>query len=201
MLILSLISLFAGPLMYQWMRQGGLIARAFDRVIVAVLVVLVVFLLVPETLSGLGWFALILIAAGYLLPGILESGLKKSAHTFHLISMLLALAGLALHAMLDGAGLAGSALHHADNLALAIILHRLGVGLVLWLIFQPAFGRKVALGVLAMIAIATVLGFVLSESLLPLAGRNSILVIQSLIIGTIVHSLVYREHVARHHGH
>ena len=198
MLILSLITLFAGPLMYQWMRKGGFIARAFDRVMVVVLVVLLVFLLVPETLAGLGWLALVLIAAGYLLPGVLESALKKSAHTFHLISIVLALAGLALHAMLDGAGLAGSSLQSSGNLALVIVLHRLGVGLVLWMIVQPAFGRKAALGVLSMIAVVTVVGYMLSEIMLPLAGQNSVMIVQALIIGTIVHSLVYREHVVRH---
>lgn len=198
MLFLSLITLFAGPLLYHWMRQGGLIARAFDRVIVAALVVLVVFLLVPETITHLGWSALVLIAGGYLLPGILEAGLKKSAHTLHLISILTALAGLALHALLDGAGLAGSNMQASENLALAIVLHRLGVGLVLWMIVQPAFGRKVAIAVLVMIAFATVTGYMLSEVMLPLAGQGSVMVVQALIIGTIVHSLVYREHSVRH---
>ena len=197
MLFLSLITLFAGPLLYHWMRQGGLIARTFERVIVGALVIVVAFLLVPETLAGLGWLALVLIATGYLLPGILESGLKNSAHTFHLISMLLALLGLALHAMLDRAGLAGSEMQPSDNLALAIVLHRLGVGLVLWLIVQPAFGRRMALWVLVFVATATVLGFSLWEIILPLAGQDSVLVIQALIIGAIVHSLVHRGHVMR----
>lgn len=198
MLFLSLITLFAGPLLYNWLRQGGLIARTFDRVIVVVLVVVVVFLLVPETVSGLGWIALVLMVAGYLIPGALESGLKKSAQTFHLVSMALALVGLALHAMLDGAGLAGSGIQSGGNLALAIILHRLGVGLVLWLIVQPAFGRRAAIAVLLLIAVATVLGYVLSETMLPLADRQYVLFIQAVIIGTIVHSLLHREHVARH---
>ena len=198
MLLLSLITLFAGPLLYHWMRQGGLIAKAFDRAIVAALVAVVIFLLVPEVFSEIGWVALGLIVTGYLLPGALESLVKKSAHTFHMISMILALAGFAMHAMLDGAGLAGSSLQPSYNLALAIVLHRLGVGLVIWLILQPVFGRTVAIAALLLIAAVTVLGYYLSETLLPLAGQNSVLVIQSLIIGTIVHSLVHRGHADRH---
>lgn len=198
MLLFSIAMLFAGPLLYQWLRQGGLIARAFDRVMVMVLAVVVVFLLVPEAMAGLGWISLLLMMAGYLLPGLLESGIRKSAHTFHLISMILALAGVMLHAMLDGAGLAGSQWRDGSQLGLAIVLHRLGVGLVLWLIVQPAFGRRWALAVLALIAAATVLGYFLSETMLPLADRDSVMVVQSLIIGTILHSLVHREHLARH---
>ena len=198
MLVLSLIALFAGPLLYQWMRHGGFIARAFDRILVVVLVLVVIVLLLPEALEGLGWSAVALIAAGYLVPGLLEASVKKSAHTFHLVSVLFGLAGIALHAMLDGAGLAGSQLVASNNLALAIILHRLGVGLALWLIVQPAFGRRMALLVLSLIGAATVLGYSLSEIMLPLAGKDSVLIIQALIIGTIIHSLVHREHVAKH---
>jgi hypothetical protein len=45
----------------------------------------------------------------------------------------------------------------------------------------------------------TVLGFGLSEWVLPLVGEDAVLVVQSLITGTIVHSLVHREHLE--HGH
>lgn len=197
MLILSILTLFAGPLLYHWMQKGGWIARTFDHVIVAILVVVVVFMLVPETLSGLGWSALLLMASGYLFPGLLETSLKKSAHTFHLASLVLALAGLALHAALDGAGLAASASGDSGQLALAIVLHRLGTGLVLWLIVQPVFGRKIAMILLLLVSLATVAGYLLSESLLPLAGQHAVLVIEALVIGAIVHSLVHREHVER----
>lgn len=197
MLLLSLLTLFAGPLLYQWMRSGGLIAKTFDRIIVAVLVIVVVFMLVPETLSSLGWIAVLLMFAGYLFPGLLESALKKSAHTFHLASLVLALAGLALHAMLDGAGLAAGSSGGSDNLALAIVLHRLGTGLVLWLIVQPVFGRNIALALLVLVSAATVAGYQLSESLLPLAGKDAVMIVEALVIGAIVHSLIHREHVGR----
>ncbi|MFT5139287.1 MAG: hypothetical protein ACI9H8_001200 [Lysobacterales bacterium] len=197
MLFLSLLALFVGPLLYHRMQRGGLIAKALDRSIVIAMVIVVFFLLVPEAFEGLGWIALLLIAAGYLLPGALETVVRKSAHTFHLISMLLALVGFALHAMLDGAGLAGSSLQSSGNLALVIVLHRLGAGLVIWLIVQPAFGYKVALTTLTMIALVTVVGFYLSEQMLPFANQDSTLIIQSLIIGTIMHSLVHRGHVTK----
>jgi hypothetical protein len=65
---------------------------------------------------------------------------------------------------------------------------------------QPAFGKRVALLVLMMVSLTTVLGFALSEKLLPLAGRDGVLVVQTLIIGTIVHSLVHRGHLEAGHG-
>jgi hypothetical protein len=137
--------------------------------------------------------------AGYLVPGLLEQLIKKAAHTFHLVSLLLALAGLALHAMLDGAALTFG--HGVDNsnLSLAIVLHRFGVGMMLWMMVQPVFGKRAAFGVLGFVALATVGGYLLSEIMLGLEGDYAMPVIQALIIGMIVHSLVHRSHGVSHH--
>ena len=198
LLLLSLITLFAGPLLFQWLNRSHAVARTLDRVIVAVLVVLVVVLLIPEIIQPLGLWALGLVALGYLLPGLLERLVKQAAETMHLVSLYIALAGLMLHAILDGAGLAGSEFLHHSSLASAIILHRFGMGLMLWMIIQPVFGRRAAWMTLFGMAAATVLGFEFSERLLPLAGDTFITALQAVIIGTIIHSLVHRGHVHRH---
>lgn len=203
LLLLSLITLFAGPLIYIWMSRGGRMAQAIERLIVVVLILLVVVLLVPEIVQALGWFALGLVALGYLLPGLLEMVVRRAAETLHVASLCIALLGLLLHALLDGAGLAGSELQPNAGLAIAIVLHRFGVGLMIWLIVQPVFGARAAWLMLIGMAAATILGFEFSERLLPLAGAYAIAALQAVIVGTIIHSLVHREHVhgARHpHG-
>ncbi len=96
---------------------------------------------------------------------------------------------------MDGAGLAGSELQASLGLAAAIILHRFGVGMMLWMIMQPAFGKRLAWLTLFAVAAATIVGFEFSEWLLPLAGETAIAGIQAIIIGTIIHSLVHRGHV------
>jgi hypothetical protein len=197
MLLLSLLMLFAGPLFYQWIQQGGWFARTLDRSIVILLVVIISVFLIPEIIEPLGWMALALVLAGYALPSLLESLVTRAAETFHLLSLFLALAGLMLHALLDGAGLAGSKLGASTGLALAIILHRFGVGLMLWMIMQPAFGKRVAWLTLFALAGATVLGYEFSDRVLPLAGEKTVTMVQALIIGTIIHSLIHRGHVHR----
>lgn len=192
MLLLSIVSLFVGPALYLWLRKGGFVAKAFDSVIVAVLVLMMAFLLIPESWAELGYWSVAIIIAGYLLPGLLESLIKKAAHTLHLISLLLALAGLALHAMLDGAALTVS--HTGSGLAWAIVLHRFGVGLMLWMMVQPVFGKRVAFAVLGFVGLATIAGYWLSETIHGLEGDYTMSVIQALIIGMIVHSLVHRSH-------
>lgn len=200
MLILSIIALFIGPLLYQWLRTGGRLARTVERGIIAVLVVMVVFLLVPASFHEMGPWSLVLMAAGYAVPGLLELAIRRAAHAFHVISLLLALVGLALHAMLDGAGLAGAAFedHGHDTLGLAIVLHRFGVGLVLWFMVQPVFGRRGAIAVLMLVAGATVVGYYGSEAIVVIDQSDVFHIVQALIIGTIIHSLVHRGHVHSH---
>ena len=99
---------------------------------------------------------------------------------------------------MDGACLAGSELQASAGLAAAIVLHRFGMGLMLWLIIQPVFGNRAAWLTLFAMAGATILGFEFSGRLLPLAGDTVVAGIQALIIGTIIHSLIHRGHVHRH---
>lgn len=195
MLLLSLLTLFAGPLLFQWLSNSGRIAKTVDRIIVALLIGLVVILLVPDIVGPLGWSAPGLLLLGYALPSLLERTIRRAAETLHLLSLYVAMAGLLLHALLDGAGLAGSELTAEPGLAAAIILHRFGVGMMLWLIIQPVFGARVAWLTLFAIAAATIVGFEFSERLLPWAGEGFIVGVQAVIIGTIIHSLVFRGHV------
>ena len=199
MLLLSIISLFIGPILYQWMRRGGFAAKALDSLIITVLILLMALFLIPESWAQLGYQSIVLILAGYLLPGVLEHLIKKAAHTLHLVSLLLALSGLALHAMLDGAALNTGDGALSSNLSMAIVIHRFGVGMMIWMMVQPLFGRKVAFGVLGFASIATVAGFLLSEKVLGLEGDYVISIIQPLIIGMIVHSLIHRSHGAGHY--
>ena len=198
MLLLSIISLFIGPLLYQWMRRGGFAAKAVDSLIIAVLILLMALFLIPEAWVTLGYGSIALILTGYLVPGLLEQLIKKAAHTLHMASLILALAGLALHAMLDGAVLSGGNDDMTSKLSLAIVLHRFGVGMMIWMLVQPLFGRHIAFAVLGFATLATVGGYLLSEKLLGLEGGYAMSVIQAVIIGMIIHSLIHRSHGASH---
>jgi len=197
-LLLSIISLFIGPLLYQWLRRGGFAAKAVDSLIIAVLILLMALFLIPESWVTLGYGSIALILAGYLVPGLLEQLIKKAAHALHMVSLILALAGLALHAMLDGAVLNGGNDDMTSKLSLAIVLHRFGVGMMIWMLVQPLFGRHIAFAVLGFATLATVGGYLLSEMLLGLEGGYAMSVIQALIIGMIIHSLIHRSHGASH---
>jgi len=196
--MLSVLALFAGPVLYQWLRHGGFVARAFDTLIIAVLLLMLAFLLIPESWHALGYYSILLIFTGYALPGVLEILIKRAAETTHMISLMIALGGLVIHALLDGAGLAGSDLQHPQNLAVVIVVHRLSVGLILWMMVQPVFGKRWAFTVLAVVALATVGGYLLSESVISVRGEGVMSVVQGLIIGAIGHNMIHRGHSRKH---
>jgi hypothetical protein len=73
------------------------------------------------------------------------------------------------------------------------------MGLMLWLIIEPVFGKTAGWLTLIAMAAATILGFEFSERLLPLTGDTFVAAVQGVIIGTIIHSLVHRGHIHREH--
>ena len=151
--------------------------------------------MIPEMSEVLGWVSITLVLAGYLLPGVLEKLIRQAAEKLHLASLIAAALGLLVHALLDGAGLVGSKLQGSYGLALVIVLHRFGVGMILWMVMKPAFGSKIAWLTLGGVAAATIIGYEFSDQVLPYASDQGIAAFQAIVIGTIVHSLVHRGHV------
>ena len=76
--------LFAGPLLFAWLSSSHAVAQTLDRVIVVVLVGMVVLLLIPEVIAPLGPWAILLLALGYFLPGLLEKLVRRAAESMPL---------------------------------------------------------------------------------------------------------------------
>jgi hypothetical protein len=198
LLLLSVGILVAGPFFYYQLRRGGLIARTVDGTFAVVLTGLVLLVLMPETLSQTDWPGLLLILLGYLAPILVERGINNAARLAHVLTLSIAALGLGLHSVLDGAGLAGAELQGDSILPLVIIMHRATVGMVLWFILEPAFGRRVAFGVLGFVAIATILGYLLVLQTGPVAYGVITYYLQAVILGTVIHGLIHRNHLSGH---
>ena len=65
---------------------------------------------------------------------------------------------------------------------------------MLWLMVKPVLGKAGAFAVLGFVSLATVVGFLLSESVLGLEADGFMPVVQALIVGMIGHSLIHRSH-------
>ena len=97
-----------------------------------------------ETLVG-GIAIVAVFAIGFLLPALIEKLKRDADRWVHGMSRVLAAIGLGAHACFDGAGLS----IHSDSAAgialpLAVLMHRLPVGVVIWGNFYPSKGARVA---------------------------------------------------------
>ena len=190
--VASIGALLVGPLAARMLRarRGALVC--LDGFVLVGLLVLLGFEVLPEALAEAGGYAAVAVAAGFVLPALAERRLTR----FKLSPMLvLALAGLAVHGLLDGAALEAADHHHHGHghnevmLAFAVVLHRLPMGLFVWWTVAP-YSRRGAWLVLGIEAGATAVGFIGAGPLLEVLPQTGLAVFQALVAGSLVHVIV-----------
>ena len=109
------------------------------------------------------------------------------------------LSGLTLHALLEGAALVPTESGLAAPFALAVLLHRIPVGLVIWWLIKPRYGGMLAAAGVGSILLATVFGFGLGTDVLASVLGPRTEFYQAFVSGSLVHVVF---HQGRHdHTH
>ncbi len=196
LLVLSLLVLAVGPALHQLARVTGSMLTALDGFVFVTIGGLVFIHIIPETYHLAGWPALAALALGLLGPGLVEHRLRGLARQAHAIALLLALAGIGLHAFTDGLALGQGGHEHGGEhmLPMAVVLHRLPVGLMVWFLIRPVYGLPLALATLMLIGVATVLGFSLGETAVGGMANDGRGLFQALVAGTLLHVVVHRSY-------
>jgi uncharacterized protein len=195
LLVISVLTLVSAPFLHRFLVGRGAWFAGLDAFLLVTVAGLVAGHIMPEVIGAIGWVGLVLMVVGFLGPGLAEHRLSAWAASAHRAALWSALAGLVLHAGLDGValGLARAAATgpSADALAVAVVLHRLPVGLVIWWLFAP--GRVgLAWVSLLLVALGTIAGFVLCDVLGHLLNDAFIAATQALLAGALLHVLVHR---------
>ena len=147
-LIFSIVALAAGPLIFGACRKHAGPLAALDGFIYVSMGGLILVDVFPPAFELGGWLCLVFAFVGLVGPTILERSFRSASRQMHLLALGLGLLALSLHALVDGVYLGGASGHehahshgaHAGHghdhtmsgLPLAIILHRLPVGLTVW---------------------------------------------------------------------
>jgi len=211
-LILSILVLFVGPVIYKNVSNDERLLQLIDGFIFISIGALVLRHVLPEASGDDGFIVLGFLLLGFLGPNIIESRLKDG-HNVHVGVLILGVFGLALHGILDGAALVATDIHfdhHHDSdsissgqsntLAAAIILHRLPVGLTLWFLVRPHFGKAYAFLAIISLSLMTVIGFVGVEALAhTFTNIHWIEWVQSAAAGAILHVVVFPFHLEDSH--
>ena len=197
-LALSLALVVAGYAIAQRLERFERLRAFLDGLVLVTVAGLCFLFILPHAFAALGGWALVLAGAGFVLPTLAERWLHRHEGSGPPLLLLAALAALALHCMLDGAALAhgGHAHEHSDEeggalaLTLAILIHRLPVGLFLGSTVRSLAGPAWAFGATAVVVLSTGLGHWLHEGLELYAEGPAVGVLNALLAGGLLHVVV-----------
>ncbi len=199
----TLAALLSGPALYAIAQRHPALLSFLDGFVLVSIAGLVLLEVVPDAFAAGGWISLLFLLLGLLGPTALEHGLTHARREAHLLALALAILGLVLHSVGDGAALSGTGGdRHEAALGLAIAIHSIPVGLMVWWLLYPVFG--IALPALALIAMcaATVAGYFNGLSFSVVLGEQGWAWFQALIAGSILHVIFGRPHLdegSEHH--
>lgn len=208
-LIATLAALMCGPLLYVLAHPRPALLAFLDGFVLVSIAGLVLLEVVPGAYGEGGAWSLAFLALGAVGPTLVEHGLQRARREAHLATLALAVVGLVLHSLGDGAALApvhAQALHaghgHAhEALAIAIVVHSVPVGLVVWWVMAPVFGRGLPAATLGLMVAGTLAGYLFGLELNAVLGARAFAWFQALVAGSILHVVFGRPHLEQDSDH
>jgi uncharacterized membrane protein YraQ (UPF0718 family) len=198
----SIVALAVGPLIYWGCRRYGGALAGLDGFIFISMGGLILIDVLPTVVEHGGWASFAFVAAGLVGPTLLEHGFRGASGHTHFAALMLGLVGLGLHAAFDGVFLGGGTAiedHHGhghamSSLPVAIILHRVPVGLTVWWLMRRNYGVFAAIAVLGLIALSTIGGNLLGDVLADGASSVGMAWFQAFVAGSLLHVVIHRPH-------
>lgn len=200
-LFTSILALFVGPMLFNLTAKKNNMLDLFDGFIFVVIGGLVIFHILPETIEQAGLWSILFALLGLLGPSLAERLFHQAAALTHKTTLALGVFGLVLHSLTDGGALTESPDFTQLTIIIAVIAHRLPVGLTIWWLLRPHFGKAVALSVLILMAVGTLVGAHFGSQWRPEINPVVIALIESFIAGSVLHVVFHRPYAEHHHEH
>ena len=194
-LLLSIAALLLGPVIYALSRRNAATRQILDGFIFITIAGLICVNIIPESLSIGGTPAVGFLLLGIVFPIVIERGFRGALHEAHILILIIAALGLVIHAIIDGIALLPV---EGSDLAHAVILHRLPIGMAIWWSLRPNLGLPVAIAAFATIIIASTVAYVLGAPIVELAEARSIAFVQAFVSGSLIHIVAFG--VTHDHG-
>lgn len=206
LLLVSIAVLWLAPWLHRLIGRSPTAARWTQRGLVVLVMVLVLGTILPDSIRLVGWWAILLVAVGTLVPSLIERAWHRLAAQVHWIPLVVGIVGLALHASLDGAAFVDPDAHrghdHLHALPIAVVVHRFFEGLFLWLFLRPRMGVRVALGGLTLISLFSVLGYWAGDFYFhSLEQATAFGVFQAIVAGSLLHLVMDPHDPGQLHDH
>ena len=170
--------------------------RLLDVIVVLTVAWIIAVHIIPEVIAVGGIIAVACIALGMAFPFLLRRVFHLASRTTHIALLALAAAALALHAIIDGIALLPAT---GDSLSIAVILHRLPIGMAIWWTFRPALGQTAAVAAFAIIIVATAAAFYLGGPVVDVLENRTVAYFQAFVSGSLIDLVIVsvRDKISR----
>lgn len=200
-LLATLTALMSGPLLYALARRRPAFLALLDGFVLVSIAGLVLLEVLPGAYSEGGAWSLAFVVIGAFGPSLVERTLHKARRKAHLATLALAVLGLVLHSVGDGVALTAGEAHAHGALGIAVVVHSVPVGLVVWWVMAPVFGRGLPALTLSLMCAGTVAGYLFGEQLSAALGTSAFAWFQALVAGSILHVVFGRPHLEEDSEH
>ncbi len=195
LLTASMLALLLGPLLAQSLGRHGRSVDWLNWIAFAAVIGFIFLHVLPESIGHGLLQALAFLGLGLVVPTAMEQLLHRFASKAHGVTLWLSMGGLAIHNLFDGAALASGGIESVGGLLpLAIIIHRVPVGLMAWTLVRESFGVRSAATVIGVLLAATVCGYLLGVQLQPYGETPAYGWFQALVAGALLHIVLHRPH-------
>ncbi len=190
-LLSALAALMVGPAAYRTLSRNQRALALLDGLVYVAVPSLVLLHLAPEVLGERQIWPLVAMAVGVFVPLWLEHQTHRIGDRADRVALLLGVAGLGLHALLEGAGLNAMARSGDVPLATAVMLHRVPVGLAIWWLLRPRFGAGIAVGAIAGLMTATMVGWGAGAGFTAGTENGLLHLFEAFVGGTLIHVIFH----------
>ncbi len=188
-LLLSTAALLAGPFLYALGRRRRLVRHALDALIIATIAWIVGVHIVPEALDIAGYAAVLALAVGMAFPWLLGRIFHLATSTTHVAILAIAALALILHAAIDGVALLPES---GESLNLAVIAHRVPVGMAIWWTFRPSIGTAASVVAFVLIVAATAASYLFGSTIIDVIESRELVLFQAFVAGSLVDLIVVK---------
>ena len=198
-LIAVLAAPVAGPVLYGVLHNHPKATRLVDGFVYLAVPALVAWQVLPFAWEQQSVLAIAAVGAGLVVP----LGMERVSHVLEdhtdKLALVVGLSGLLLHALLEGTVLSPGGEAIEIPFALATIVHRVPVGLVIWWLIRPRYGVPAASAGVGLLVLATLAGYGVGAEFLGDARGPGIELYQAFVSGSLIHVVF---HQGRHdHQH
>lgn len=199
LLPMAILALGTGPLLVAAARTRDGVLGFLDGFMLVTIGGLVLLEVVPHALAERDLLAGAFLLIGFALPSLAERMLHFGVRQTHAVVLAFALVGMVVHSALDGSALAQSAAGGSQLVGIGVLLHQVPVSIMIWQLLGDR-PRGWSWGVLTVMAVFTVVGYLGEPAMLRLLPPHAGLWFAALVGGSLLHVIAHPAG-AHDHGH